>query len=140
MSKVIEKVGGLSELASLRQSELLLRWRRAVGSAGSLTLAAVLTGMLCVAAALALAIILALAGVLRGSGGSLILCDEEQASVSWRSGVVASTLSIQTSGGPTEKSGKCGGEGEVVYGIDLHEKHLSWLGRAISCAGHYGLR
>ena len=82
MSKVIEKVGGLSELASLRQSELLLRWRRAVGSAGSLTLAAVLTGMLCVAAALPLAIVFTLAGVLGGIGRGLILRDQEQAGVS----------------------------------------------------------
>jgi hypothetical protein len=58
----------------------LLRRGRAVGCAGSLSFAAVLACMLCVAAALTLAIVLALAGVLGGSGGR-ILRDQEDASV-----------------------------------------------------------
>jgi hypothetical protein len=50
------------------KEEVLLRRLRAVGGAGTFALAAILTGVLGIAAALALTVVLALAGVLGESG------------------------------------------------------------------------
>jgi hypothetical protein len=85
--------------------------------------------MLCVAATLTLAIVLALAGVLGGSG-RLVLRDQEEAGVG-RSTVLSSGLCVQAKGRAAKKSSECGGEGEVVCGIEFHWEDLSRLGRAI---------
>jgi hypothetical protein len=84
--------------------------------------------MLCVAAALALAVVLALAGVL-GSWG-LVLRDKEHAGVG-RSAVLSGGLCVEASGRTAKKTSECGREGQVVCSVDFHWEHLSWLGRAV---------
>ena len=74
--------------------------------------------MLCVAAALALAVVLSLAGVL-GGGGGLVLRDKKDTGVV---GGGAGGLSLQAGGRAAKNPGECGREGQVVCGIDLHEE------------------
>ena len=114
--------------ASLQHSRLAL-WRgRAIGGAGSLTFAAVLACVLCIASALTLAIVLALAGVLGGSRG-LVLRHQEHTGLS-RSAVLSIGLRVKANRRTAKKTSECGREGEVVCGIDFHWEHLSWFGRA----------
>ena len=75
--------------------------------------------MLCVAAALTLAIVLALTGMLGGSGG-LVLRDQEYARLGRRSPVLTGGLCVEAKGRTAKKTSKCGGEGEIVCGIDFH--------------------
>jgi len=117
-------VGGLSTFASLQHEELNLRGLGTVGSASSLTLAAVLAGMLRVAAALPLAVILAFAGVF-GKCRRLVLRDQEKAGVGGRCAVLTSGLGIEAGGCSAKKPGECGREGQVVYSSAFHEEHLS---------------
>ena len=84
--------------------------------------------MLRIAAALALAIVLALAGVLsRG-----VLRDEEHASLS-RSAVVSGGLRVEANGRAAKKTSECGREGQVVCGIDFHEEAPFMVGPRDLC-------
>jgi hypothetical protein len=122
--------------AGLQHLELDLRSLGAVGSAGSLALAAIFTGMLCVAAALSLTVILSFAGVFGEC--RCVLCNQQQSGAGRRRAVLTRGLGVQASGCSAKKPGECGREGQVVYGIAFHEEHLSWLGRAIPRAGRDG--
>ena len=104
--------------------ELYLRGLGTVGGASSLALAAVLAGMLRVAAALSFTVILAFAGML-GECRCLILRDQEETGIGGGRAVLTSGLSVQAGGCSAKKPGECGREGQVVYGSAFHEKHLS---------------
>ena len=129
-------VGGLSTFASLQHEELYLRGLGTVGSASSLTFAAVLAGMLRVAAALPLAVILAFAGVFGKC--RCVLRDQQKTGTGGRRAVLTSGLGVEAGGCSAKKPGECGREGQIVYGSSFHEEHLSWLGRAIPRAGRVG--
>ena len=117
-------VGGLSTFASLQHQKLYLRGLGTVGGASSLALAAVLAGMLRVAATLPLTVILAFAGVF-GKCRRLVLRDQDKTGIGgWRA-VLSSGLGIEAGGCSAKKPGECGREGQVVYGSAFHEKHLS---------------
>jgi hypothetical protein len=118
MQGIREDVGGLRDFASPQYGRLGLGRGGPVGCAGSLSFAAVLACMLCVAAALPLAIVLALAGVLGGSG-RLVLRDQEYTGLG-RSTVLSSGLCVEANGRTAKNTGKCGGEGEVMCGVDFH--------------------
>ena len=93
----------------------------AVGGAAALTFAAVLPRI--GAAALALAIVLALAGVLGEVGVGIVLGNQHAGGgrcVGGRGGVVLGRLSVQASSCAAEQPGKRSGECEGIYGMVLH--------------------
>jgi hypothetical protein len=84
--------------------------------------------MLCVAATLPLAIVLAFAGVL---GGSLVLRNKKYAGVGQRSAVLCGGLCVEAKGRAAKKTGEGGRKGQTVCSVDFHGEHLSWLGRVV---------
>jgi len=74
--------------------------------------------MLLVAAALTLAIILALAGVL-GRSWCLVLRNQKHAGLG-RTAILSSGLRVKANGSTAKETGECGGEGKVVYRVDFH--------------------
>ena len=90
-----------------------LRRLGTVGGATTLALAIVLAGMLLVAAALPLTVVLTLAGML----GQCRVLDEEDASVRGLNGsaVRLGRLGVQTNRGATDQACKRGGQSERFY-------------------------
>src|ERR1700733_4870170 len=109
--------------------ELALLVLGPVGSTGAVALAVLLAPVLLVAAALALAIVLPLTGVL---GESRLLVGNQHARNSGRTcsalRVSGNRLGVETSSGAAEKPGESRGQCEVASGIGLHEESLSSVG------------
>ena len=84
--------------------------------------------MLLVAAALALAIVLSLAGVL----GERLFRDNHHAGDCRRAGgcfrVIGNGLGVEASGGAAKDAGESRGQCEIANGIGLHEEFLSTVG------------
>jgi hypothetical protein len=92
-----------------------------------------------VTAALALAVVLALAGVL----GELLEANLDQRASGQRSGrghlrMAGERLSVEASGCSAEEASECCGHCEVAYGIDLHEEFLSSIGSGDMPGGGFG--
>jgi hypothetical protein len=92
-----------------------------------------------VTAALALAVVLALAGVL----WELLEANLDQRASGQRSGrghprMAGEGLSIEASGCSAEEASECCGRCEVAYGIDLHEEFLSSIGSGDMPGGGFG--
>jgi hypothetical protein len=100
-----------------------------VRSASALTFAGILAGVLFVAAALALAVVLTLAGVL---GEVLVIgCNHdtgEWGGTGSRFGVSGYRLSVETDGSAAEKASEGRGEDKVLYIVALHEISFLQLG------------
>jgi hypothetical protein len=97
-----------------------------------LTLAGVLAGVLFVAAALALAVVLTFAGVL----GQVLLigCDHDTGEcrgTGSRFGVSGYRLSVETDGSAAEKASEGRGEDEMVNIVALHGDFLPSVGHRI---------
>ena len=103
-----------------------------VRSASALTFAGILAGVLFVAAALALAVVLTLAGVL----GQILLVGRDHdtgecGGTGSRFGVSGYRLSVETDGSAAEKASKGRGENKVLYIVALHEISFSSVGHRI---------
>jgi hypothetical protein len=99
--------------------------------------------VLLVAAALAFAVVLTFAGVLRKV--FLAGCSQhtsERQGTGGRFGVSGNRLGVETSGGAAEKAGEGRGQDEVVNTVSLHEEFLSSGWREIYAAesGYYPLQ
>jgi len=129
-------------MTSLQQTPELAGLGRsgAVGGAAALAFAAVLPRI--GAAALALAIVLTLAGVLGGVGGSA-LSDQEHAGVGGRTcsggAALQDGLCVQASSRAAEQACKCGSNGEGMWSMVLHEGLPFVVGPRTLCAGRFSI-
>jgi hypothetical protein len=99
--------------------------------------------VLLVAAALAFAVVLTFAGVLRKV--FLAGCSQhtsERQGTGGRFGVSGNRLGVETSGGAAEKAGEGRGQDEVVNTVSLHEEFLSsgWHEIYAAESGYYPLQ
>ena len=110
----------------------------AVRSASALPLAGILPRVLFVAAALALAVVLTFACVLRqvlviGCYRNTSKCRGDGGHF----GVSGNRLGVETGSRAAEKAGEGRGQDKVVYIVDLHEEFLSSVGHRTYALGYW---